>query len=264
MHYSRKAFPFFLCTMDCIEIDLISRGYELDAQGLVSPHVLLRYMEHLRWEFVGRSSPEVKALFRKGHTFVVVAQTLRTAGDIGLATPIRGSLWIARTGRTSMDFHHVFHRVKDGEILAEGIATTVYLNRHGLPAPLPGCLNLAEPDPPVKLDLKPPVFAAMPPGSFKRSYRVRVDDLDFLQHMNQANYAALYDDARQAAAAEGAYGPGGIGLGRVRYLHIEYSKSALPGDELMVATRLNRSDPVTLGFTLCRGEILLSRAVFQV
>ncbi len=247
--------------MACIEIELVSRGYELDAEGLVPAHVLLRYMEHLRWEYVGRSSPEVKALFRAGQSFVVVAQTLRMAGDIGLAARIAGKMWIGRTGRTSMDFHHVFHRVKNGEILAEGIATTVYLNRYGLPAPLPGCLNLAETDPPVKLDLKPPAFAPIPPGSFERSYRVRADDLDFLRHMNQANYAALYDDARLTAAAEGAYGRGDIGKGRVRFLHIEYSKPALAGDELVIATGLNVGDPAVLGFTMFRSETLLSRAL---
>lgn len=250
--------------MTCIETELISRGYELDAEGLVPPHVLLRYMEHLRWGYVGGSSQEVKELFRTGHTFVVVSQTVRIAGDIGLATSIHGTLWIGRTGRTSMDFHHAFHRVKDGKILAEGITTAVYLGRHGLPTPLPDCLDRVEPDPPRVLDLKPPVFGAMPAKSFERSYRVRRDDLDLLQHMNQANYVALYDDARQAATAECAYGPDSLGSGRVRFLHIEYVQSAVADDELVIATRLDGSDPVTIGFTLCRGETLLSRAVFQV
>jgi len=206
--------------MTFIDIELVSRGYELDAEGLVPPHVLLRYMEHLRWEYVGRSPSEVKALFRKGHTFVVIAQTLRITGGIGLAAAIRGTLWIGRIGRTSMDFHHAFQRVKNGEILAEGVATTVYVDGNGSPMPIPALLGVVHPDPPTTMDLKPPDFCAMPAGSFKHSCRVRADDLDLLQHMNQANYAALYDDARQAAAAEGAYGPDGLGGGRVRFLHI--------------------------------------------
>ncbi|MBN2241119.1 MAG: acyl-[acyl-carrier-protein] thioesterase [Acidobacteria bacterium] len=250
--------------MNRIETEIVSRGYELDAGGLVPPHMLLRYMEHLRWEYVERGSPEVKALFRSGHTFVVVAQTLRAARGIGLSVRMRAILWIGRTGRTSMDFHHVFHRVKDGALLAEGITTVVYLGRRGLPTPLPECLDRVDPNPPVKLALEPPAFEVMPPGSFERSYRVRADDLDFLQHMNQAGYAAIYDDARQAAAAESAYGPEGMGSGRVRFLHIEYVQSALSGNELIVATRLYRSDPVTLGFVMSRDGACLSRAVFQV
>ena len=247
-----------------VEVELVSRGYELDAEGLVPPHVLLRYMEHLRWEYVGGSSNEVKALFREGHTFVVVAQTLRIEGDIGLRAPLRGTLWIGRTGRASMDFHHVFHRVKDGKLLAEGIVTTVYLGRRGLPTPLPACLDGADSDPPMKLDLKPPVFGAMPHEPFRRSYRVRTDDLDFLQHVNQANYVALFDDARHAAAAERAYGPDDAGKGRIRFLHIEYIRSAIADDELTIATWLDGSAPVTLGFTLCRGDTLLSRALFRI
>jgi acyl-CoA thioesterase FadM len=249
--------------MNCVEIELVSRGYELDAEGLVPSHVLLRYMEHLRWEFVGRSSSEVKALFRDGRTFVVVAQTLRMPGDIGLGVPMSGALWIGRTGRTSMDFHHVLHRAEDGEILAEGISTVVYLGRQGLPAPLPDCLNQAAPDPPLALDLKAPEFGAISPGSFERTYRVRADDLDLLQHMNQANYAALYDDARQAAAAAGAYGQHGPGRGRIRFLHIEYVRSAMADDEVVVATGLNGRDPVALGFAMSRGKTLLSRAVIR-
>jgi len=249
--------------MSCVEIELVSRGYELDAEGLVPPHVLLRYMEHLRWEFVGRSSPEVKALFRDGHTFVVVAQTLRMPGDIGLAVPMSGALWIGRIGRTSMEFHHVLHRAGDGKILAEGIATVVYLGRKGLPASLPDCLNQPAPDPPRTLDLKPPVFSAVLPGSFERTYRVRADDLDLLQHMNQANYAALYDDARQAAAAAGVYGPDGLGSSRIRFLHIEYVRSAVADDEV-VATGLNGKHPVSLSLTMSKGKTLLSRAIIRV
>jgi acyl-CoA thioesterase FadM len=247
-----------------VEVELVSRGYELDAEGLVPPHVLLRYMEHLRWEYIGGSSNEVKALFREGHTFMVVAQTLRIEGDIGLRIPLRGTLWIGRTGRTSMDFHHVFHRVKDGKLLAEGIVTTVYLGRRGSPTPLPACLDEADSDPPMKLDLKPPVFGDMPHEPFRRSYRMRIDDLDFLQHVNQANYVALFEDARHAAADECAYGPDGIGKGRVRFLHIEYVRSAIADDELVIATWPDGSDPVALGFALCRGDTLLSRAIFRV
>jgi acyl-CoA thioesterase FadM len=250
--------------MNCLEIELVSRGYELDGEGLVSPLVWLRYMEHLRWEYVGKSPPDVKALFRNGHTFVVVAQTLRVTVNIGRAVPIRAALWIGRAGRTSMDFHHAFYRIKNGEILAEGITTVVYLGHNGRPAPLPDSLNRFAAESPAMLDLEPPVISTVPPGSFERTYRVRTDDLDLLQHMNQANYAALYDDARRAAAVEGAYGSGGLGSGRVRLLHIEYLGSALADDELVVATGLGGQDPVTLGFTLCRSESLLGRAIIQV
>lgn len=250
--------------MSAIEVELVSRGYELDAEGLVPPYVLLRYMEHLRWEYVGSSPREVKALFRAGNTFVVIAQSLRMAGDIGLATPVRGVLWIGRTGRSSMDFHHAFYRAEDEKVLAEGITTIVYLGRNGSPKPLPDCLAPVDTGPPMTLDLQPPVSDPTQPRPFERSYRVRNDDLDFLQHMNQANYAALYDDARRAAAAESAYGPDGLGSGRVCFLYIEYIQSALADDELIVATGLNGSDPPTLGFDLRRDKTLLSRAVFQV
>jgi acyl-CoA thioesterase FadM len=71
---------------------------------------------------------------------------------------------------------------------------------------------------------------------FERSYRVRTSDLDVLGHMNQANYAALYDDTRQAAANRNAYGSGGLGIGRIRFLHIEYLHPALIGEKRLIAS----------------------------
>jgi acyl-CoA thioesterase FadM len=250
--------------MTRLEIELESRGYELDAESLVPPHVLLRYMEHLRWEYARWRVPEVVALFKAGHTFVMVSQTLHIAGGIGLAVPIRGALWIGRVGRTSMDFHHTFHRIKDGSFVASGCATAVYLGSGGTPTPLPEPLRQEDANPPYPGELDLPEFSDTPPESFRRSYRVRTGDTDLLGHMNHAGYAAIFDDARQSAVARSAYGPEGIGGGRIRFLHIEYVQSALPGDEVTVSTWLDGIDPVTLGFEMARENTLLSRAVARI
>lgn len=241
-----------------------SRGYELDAEGMVPAHVLLRYMEHLRWEYIIRDLPEIAASFREGHTFVVVAQTLRVTRDIGMAIPIRGNLWIGRSGRTSIVFHHTFHRVDDEELFAAGSTTAVYLAERGVPTSLPDCLGQADPNPAMMPDLNAPKFAEIPSTLFEYSYRVRTSDLDLLQHMNQANYAALFDDTRQAAANCNAYGPGGLGIGRIRFLHIEYFLPAKMGEKLVVATWTMARNPLNLGFAMRRNGTLLSRAVMQV
>lgn len=241
-----------------------SRGYELDVDARVPAHTWLRYMEHLRWEHTIRDFPEISALFRKGHTIVVVAQTLRIIRDIGVAVPIRGSIWIGRTGRTSMVFNHTFHHADEEDLLAGGNITAVYLGEHGKPNPLPDTLRRANPDSSMMPDLTPPKFAEMPPAPFEYPYRVRTSDLDFLKHMNQANYAALFDDARQAAADRNAYGPGGLGLGRIQFLHIEYLNPALLGEKLVVSTWKIGSDPLSLGFTMHRPPTLLSRAYLGV
>jgi acyl-CoA thioesterase FadM len=240
--------------MSRFDIALDSRGYELDADGLVPAHVLLRYMEHLRWEYAIRDLPELAALYRDGHTFVVVAQTLRVARDIGMAIPIQGTLWIGRTGRTSIVFRHAFHRVDDGELVAAGNTTAVY----------PDCLRHQDADPFMMPDPDPPRFTEIRSPLFEYSCHVRHSDLDLLEHMNQANYAALIDDARQAAAGQNAYGPGGLGLGRIRLLHIEYLRPALSGEKLVTTTWALGRDALNLGFAMWRDKTLISRAVIQI
>jgi acyl-CoA thioesterase FadM len=250
--------------MALLDVEFVSRGYELDSRGLVPPHVLLRYMEHLRWEYARRRASSVASLLRKDRAFVVAAQTLAIAGDIGMAVSIHAAVWIGRTGRSSIEFHHTFHRVADGTLLSEGCATVVCIGDSGFPVPLPDRLRHTDSGPPLRMDLKPPEFVASLERPFERFYRVRADDVDMLQHVNQANYAAFYDDARQAAAGNGIYGPGDRGGGRIRLLHIDYASSALPGEELAVGTWLIGADPLTLGFTMRRGDTLLSRAVARM
>ena len=240
-----------------------SRGYELDAEGKVPAHVLLRYMEHLRWEYTRRDLRELVALFRQGHTFVVVSQALRVYRDIGLAIPIRGNLWIGRTGRSSIVFHHTFHHADDGELFAAGSTVAVFLAPDTVPTRLPDILEEPDTDPPMMPDLTPPGFTEIPPAPFERSYRVRASDLDLQRHMNQANYAALYDDTRQAAANRNVYGSGGAGMGRVRFLHIEYVHPATAGEKLVVATWPIEGKPLSLGFAMRRNDTLISRAVIQ-
>jgi acyl-CoA thioesterase FadM len=140
-------------------IEFDTRSYEFDAEGMVPAHVLLRYMEHLRWQSTIRDLPELVKLFREGHTFVVVAQTLHVTKNIGTAIPISGNLWIGRTGRTSVVFHHTFHGVDDGELFAAGSTTAVYLTQGGMPTPLPDCLGEADPDPPSMPDLNSQNFS---------------------------------------------------------------------------------------------------------
>jgi acyl-CoA thioesterase FadM len=240
-----------------------SRGYELDAEGIVPAHVLLRYMEHLRWEYTRRDLRELVALFRQGYTFVVVSQALRISGDIGLAIPIRGNLWISRTGRSSIVFQHTFHHVDNGELFAAGSTVVVFLAPDNVPTRLPDILEQADTDLPMMPDLTPPEFTEMPPAPFERSYRVRTGDLDLQGHMNQANYAAFYDDTRQAAAGQNVYGPDGAGIGRIRFLHLDYVRPATTGEKLVVATWPIGGKPLSLGFAMHRNDALISRAVIQ-
>jgi len=247
-----------------MDIEFASRGYELDAEGLVPPHVFLQYMEHMRWENARREVSDLGSLMRTDRSFVVVSQTLHIAGDIGMATSMSGTVWIGRTGKTSMDFHHAIHRIGKKELLATGNTTIVCIDENGVPVNLPNRIGRASQDTSWTIDPQPPEFPEMPERLIERSYRVRTSDIDFLGHMNQAGYAGLYEDAHRTATKKNSYGSDGLGGGRMRLLHIEYVHSAVLGEEVSVGTWLAGTDPVTIGFVMRRGNTLLSRAVARM
>ena len=250
--------------MTPLEFEFVSRGYELDAEGLVSPHVFLQYMEHLRWENARRNVSDARSLMREDRSFVVVAQTLNLPREIGMAVPMLGTVWIGRAGRSSLDFHHAIHHRKDGELLATGSATIVCIDGNGVPSPLPDRLRRMQQKSAWTVSPEPPELSEPPGKVFERCYRVRTADIDMLGHMNQASYAAFYEDAHRGAVENGAYGPGGTGAGRIRSLRIRYARSAILHEEVSVGTWLAAADPVTVGFVMRRGGVILSEAVAGV
>ncbi|MFC1609895.1 hypothetical protein ACFL6C_02965 [Myxococcota bacterium] len=252
--------------MTLLEVRLKTRGYELDADSRVPPHIWLRYLEHLRWETASRGPEELVELFRQGHAFVVVKQGLEVIDDVGFGTELLGTIWIGRAGRSSLDFCHALYRLPERDVVAVGRVTVVYLALAGKPTPLPGFLRQTESEPPpVPLDFVGLIDSPTPEGAFQRSYRVRAADLDLLGHVNHASFATFYDDARIAAASAGAYGPVSERAGgRLRTMTIEYKGQALLADQLQVSTWLVGSDPLTMALELRRSGELLSRATLAL
>jgi acyl-CoA thioesterase FadM len=163
-----------------------------------------------------------------------------------------------------MAFHQTFHAAKGGELLAAGSTTAVYLGQHGAPTLLPEYIQQEVSEPFSMPDLTHPELPRAPASLFEYSCRVRHSDLDFLGHMNQANYAAFYDDARRAACGRNAYGSAGLGSGRIRLLHVDYSRSAMPDEKLVIATWKIQNNPLGLGFLMRRNGIAISRAVMEL
>lgn len=247
-----------------LEFEFVSRGYELDAEGLVPPHVFLQYMEHLRWENARRNVSDVRSLMKPGRSFVVAAQMLHIARDIGMAVPMRGTVWIGRAGRSSLDFHHAIRHGEDKELLATCTATIVSIDGNGVPSQLPDRLRRMQHDSPWTIDPEPPEFSEPPEEFLECPYRVRTADIDMLGHVNQAGYAALYEDMHRTAVGRDVYGPGRKGGGRIRTLRIKYARSAILHEEVSVGTWLAAADPVTVGFLMRRGGTILSQAVARI
>jgi acyl-CoA thioesterase FadM len=230
-----------------------TRGYELDSAALVPPAVLLRYMEHLRWESMDDEHlSRLSLLFADGCSFVVKAQSLEVLQDLGHGVGLRGSLWIGGVGRTSLTFHHEFHREEDMELVARGTVIVVYLDPEGRPKAVPDSIRelVVVEDDGVFLAATLP-FDTVPDGAWTRRFSVRASELDLLRHVNHANYLVYVEDTRVLASRAGAYGEQeGVADRRARQVVIVYHQQAVLGDELELATWALDDPPGGLGFEL--------------
>lgn len=211
-----------------IEHPIRTRGSELDREALIPPHVFLRYMEHLRWESAAQGSFDLAGLFADGCLLVVVGQKLRMFQQVGMGVDLTGTHRVCAVGRTSITIQNDFHR--SGALVAQGLATAVFLDPSGEPAPLPEQIgNLAAGvSPPQNIAHR--LNARPPAGAWRWRLQVRPSDLDLYRHTNQAMYLAYIEDARAMAVKAGAI-PKEAG-GRLQGVSIDYLKQTFLGDQL--------------------------------
>ncbi len=242
-------------TGSIVQRTIHTRGYELDMDGLVPPRTFLCYMEHLRWESLGEGDAQLAALISGGHQLVVVAQQLHLERDVGLGVALDGTLDLGHVGNTSMELVHGFHAPGLGRV-ARGTVTVVLL-AGGRPTPVPDSVRQSAAGR-ARQALAPSLEGEAPAGAWSMPLTVRAGELDLLRHVNHANHLGYFEDARVAAARQGAHGDGAR-AGRLRRLALDYRHEALLGDALEVLSW--RLDDGALGFELRRSDgRLLSRA----
>jgi acyl-CoA thioesterase FadM len=206
---------------------LITRGYEVSSRGRISPSQYLRYIEHVRWRTIaGSDRIPVHAFMGIG---VVRAQVLEIFHDTSFDTELEISMWLARVGKTSMDFSHEVVRVSDGELVARSTATIVALDAERRPAPIDSAARryVVSRAPIVEQRLNS--TEPQKPGS---TIAVRLSDEDLAGHVNQARYA---DFVETRGTLRGRGRPGARGTGRPA-AHISYDDEARVGDPLVVRT----------------------------
>ena len=246
---------------------LETRGYELDRHGKIGLTSWLRYFEHLRWEAGTDEALQLGRLFEDGHRMVVRVQKLELIAPAVHDEKVRIETWLSRVGKTSFDLGHLARRESDGAELARGSATLVHVAETGLPAPVPDALRALVRD--DGLSARIAVLAPQvkrPRTIFSDDVRVRPSDIDFLQHVNHAVYAAYFDDARVRAADAGAYGVNRFAAYALRGVAIEYVREVKLGDALRVHTWSVDYEPHAFGFELERigEETPVARARFEV
>lgn len=245
--------------MPRVHRSLVTRGYELDAASTIPPWVVLRYLEHMRWESLEEPETGLAVLFTDGFRMVVRAQQLEIVEAIGLHAELNISLWLSRIGGASMDMRHDVVRAQDGRVVARALVTVVYLNPSWRPERIPDAVrHLVQPGEHAPLLLAPTL--EIPEVTWSRKLTVMPSDADLFGHVNHANYMAYFDDTRRFAASAPAYGASSaLGERPVARAALDYRKEALPGDVLTVLTWCETDCEGAFGFALRRdsdGEVL--------
>ena len=179
-----------------------------------------------------------------------------------------------------LDFRRIRNRrayemrlVSTGEVVAHALTHWVFLDSQTLrPLKVPDEIMAAYlPDGPAA-DLPPrepiPVAPPPPPGVFKMRRRVEWRDIDMIQHVNNANFMAYFEDCGVQVAKSRGWSmarmmEAGFGLVARRY-RIAYKQSAWLDDELEVATWVSDVKRATAvrHYTITRtnDDTLLARA----
>ena len=108
------------------------RGIETDASGSVPASWVARLCEIARWEIFSVEDSVLRAAMQG---VVVRASVFEYLEPMRHGDQVEISTWIARVGRTSLDFGHALHRVADQRVAARARVTIVRLGPSG-PAPL--------------------------------------------------------------------------------------------------------------------------------
>jgi YbgC/YbaW family acyl-CoA thioester hydrolase len=209
-----------------LEREITTRAYELDSHGLIPPAVLLRYLEHTRWEAGYDRGSAMSGLFHGGSRMVVRGQRLSVARPLRRGEHLVISLWLEELGRTSMTMGQRVVERATGEELATSTVVGVSIDAAGRPVALPDAVRaLLAPTgrPHARIEVQD-----APPGAFVTRTTVRPSDTDVLQHVNHARYADWVEDARALGIAAGALGAGVRWTPPTR-LSIEYTRECLVG-----------------------------------
>jgi acyl-CoA thioesterase FadM len=225
---------------------ITTRGYEMDASGVIPLGVIASYLEHTRWQSVADSEFRLAAYWKRG---VIRAQHIEILEPVRFDTELSIDCTVGRIGRTSFDLCHGVRRA--GQLVARATVTAVNLDEAGRPAPLdPGARELLG-EPPALPGITLAVEA--PEAAWTREITVCPSDQDVLQHVNHARYIDFVEDTRALAARAGAYGGASEAAQRsARRIAISYEREAAFGDVLLAATWVLDGANEAFGFELRR------------
>ncbi|MEN0062388.1 MAG: acyl-CoA thioesterase [Myxococcota bacterium] len=210
---------------DVFSVPVTIRGYECTQGAVVGLPQILSLCEHCRWEWILEPRFGLVEPLHEGHFFVVHRATLGVVRTFGIGTKLVVRAILREVGRVNCIVEQDLLR-EDGVLLARAFINAIWIAPSGRMARVPNHVREATTDAPlpsrtdVPADagrpgsfLSPPeqrfeptlddtVFRDVPGDAVTSLVRVRPSDCDVHDHVNNANYLRLFEDALGAPARE--------------------------------------------------------------
>lgn len=232
-----------------------------DCYGFLTPAAFLHYLQ----DIVSLDAEDARL---SGDGYWVARRTvINFAAPVPVHTQLELETFVIGMTRITAQRSYIARVVGTDEPLVTARTLWVYLDARGRPARLPEqTAQIWLPDGPVppQLEAAWPAFPDTPPE--RSSYTVRFSDTDPMQHMNNAAYVVVLDNAAWDAYAKVDLTPDAVTMHALEY-DVEYVESARFGEQLEIATWLDPLPAMGQPFTwlqqIKRGESVLVRARSQ-
>jgi acyl-CoA thioester hydrolase len=230
------------------------RYYECDANGHLNSAVYLRFMQETAFDASAAAGYDLERYNQIQRYWLIRESQVEYLLPLRYNQQVAVSTWIADFRRVTSRRAYEFRLVEDGALAARAFTDWVFLDTaNNRPASIPQALidDFYPEGPPAKFPPRQPfpVAPPPPPGAFRMRRRVSWEDIDTLQHVNNAVYmdytnecgfqaCAAFQWPWQRMTAEGF----GIYLRQAR---LQYLQPAALGDELEITTWVSQVRRVT-------------------
>jgi len=221
------------------------RSYEGDAWGLLPASGMMRYLEEsavsaARDVGYGRDFHE-----ERGSAWVIRRMNLALETPVRIHDELEIATWISHFDRVRGGREYRVINSVTGESVATGLAEWVYLERKTLrPLPIPRALSVDfdVPGAPLGKYEAPLLPSSTKEIEFSTERVAEWHECDSMGHVNNTQYVDWLDDAWRAAMEELGWKVGelraqGVQM-RGEHYKLDYKRGALPGDHLIIKTRL--------------------------
>jgi len=223
------------------------RWCETNADGQVDFASYLRYLVETAWDWGaagGLSLDDVKA---HGQAWVVRETEFNLLQPLGYNDLFEFTIWLLEWRRVRGTRAFELKLQESGEVVAQGAQQVAVLDSQTM-RPISPPEHLLEfyqlEDPRLVAHQRFPRLPAPPEAAFAMEWQVEGRDLDQLDIVENAVYAAYAEEAAARALAAVAWSPADLkaqGLAiENRRIHIQYQSPAVWGDRLQVVTYLLR------------------------